>query len=892
MAIRPLGKETALLLRASALVVTPLSLIKELVDNAIDAKATSVKIQMARNGVNQIEVQDNGVGICPDDFDALGRRAHTSKLRAFQDLPRVGGASLGFRGEALAAANSFAEVTITTRTAQEKVGHRVRLEPKGGGVQKHDLAPASVGTTVRVQNLFSNIPVRKKITMDNIQKSIADVKHLLQAYALARPQIRLSFGILGDNKAPWSYSPVVTPTVRDAAFQVLGKDLAAQYTNVALAEPASSPDNKLVEELTEHEISRITVDGFLPKQDADLSTGCKKGAFISIDGRPMAPGRGTLKTVVAAFRARFDSLHHRQGTQSSASNVFIQLGIRCPPGSYDINVSPAKDEVLFTDESRVLKVIDHLLETNYPATKKVGPSGGSSDGGLDGLSPEDLQLLESIAIGGDSSPGLLDPLQVSHDNSGLDLDLVSDETPQPAYSPEVEEITSNSRDDNVVPDTAWLIDMSNPCDDDDVPQPTAASVIDQLRSAATQRAQKHNKEANVEEDLDKDGPPVQARTGEPRQDSTWPPGPWAPAANTSNPWTTAVESAKAKQPCHDSGSFTTNSAFDLESEDANPLLPADLRVARSGSMFPISPSPDIPPNGVVVRTPPRMMMAPTTGALETPPSSDGRNPRQRHVLPRFKPPTISAPRDRQPQVSRPRARPHQGQQQVESPSHGGFMPPYDEYQVENSLPLDSYMAPMDPRALQPSPEPGLSGPFPSPPLLAVANVSAGDVPRADSFSPAGSLGISNVGALGDGTLVAMDAATVEETPDPHDPRKYLMRRRRSMSRDMRAGRVLRRIRSALLPLETTPVEQEMHAVVQSISTSHADLRSAVLFLVDIDSYVSEGACQPGLPDDLEGAADIEARLQSVCGEWVQRTTGVDCDLELNLRGLMKGKCSG
>ena len=86
MAIHPLGKETALLLRASALVVTPLSLIKELVDNAIDAKATSVKVQMARNGVNQIEVQDNGVGIFPGDFDALGRWAHTSKLRAFQDL--------------------------------------------------------------------------------------------------------------------------------------------------------------------------------------------------------------------------------------------------------------------------------------------------------------------------------------------------------------------------------------------------------------------------------------------------------------------------------------------------------------------------------------------------------------------------------------------------------------------------------------------------------------------------------------------------------------------------------------------------------------------------------------------------------------------------------------
>lgn len=885
MAIQPLGKETALLLRASTLVVTPLSLIKELVDNAIDAKATSVKIQMTRDGVNQIEVQDDGVGICPDDFDALGRRAHTSKLRAFQDIPRVGGTSLGFRGEALAAANSVSEVTITTRTAKEKIGHRVCLEPKGGGVRKHDLATAPVGTTVRVQKLFANIPVRKKITTDNIQKSIADVKHLLQAYSLARPQIRLSFGILGDNKAPWSYSPVGTPTVRDAAFQVLGKDLATQYTTVTLDEPASSPNNKLVEELTEHEVSRISVEAFLPKKDADLSKACKKGGFVSVDGRPMAPGRGIMKKVVAAIRARFNTVHHSESPQSGVSNVFIQLDIRCPPGIYDINVSPTKDEVLFTDESRVLEVIDCLLETAYPVTEKAGPPHGSNEGGLEGLSLEDLRLLESIAIGSETSPGPIDLLQVSQDNSRLDLEPVSEKTRQPTYSVEVEEIASSPKNVIVTPNTAWVIDMTNPCEDDDVPQPTAASVIDQLQSAATQRVQKHDKQAEVERNGDEESPPVHAMASEPRQDSTW-----HPAANASNPWTIAAESAKAKQLYHESGSFTTNSVFDLESGQVNPVFPADRRLARSGTMFPISPSPGIPPARACMCTAPRILLPPTEGAFQSPPSSDGQNPRQMNVLPRFKPPTMSAPRERQPPASRPRARPQQGQQHMEPPNHGAFLPPYDEYQVEDSLPLDSYMVPMDPRALQLSPDPVIPDPFPSPPLLAAANVPAGEVqgvvPSADGME------VNDARALGDGGHITMDTATADETPDQHDPRKYLMRRRRLMSRDRRAGRVLRRMRSALLPLEKTPVEQEMHTVAQSISTSQAGLRSAVLFLVDFDSYVSLGACQPGLADDLEGAADIQARLQSVCGEWAQRTAGVGCDLELNLRGLMKGKSNG
>ena len=107
--------------------------------------------------------------------------------------------------------------------------------------------------------------------------------------------------------------------------------------------------------------------------------------------------------------------------------------------------------------------------------------------------------------------------------------------------------------------------------------------------------------------------------------------------------------------------------------------------------------------------------------------------------------------------------------------------------------------------------------------------------------------------------------------------------------DRRQGGVLRRIQSAFPPLETIPVELEMPTVALVISTSYAYLRSGVFDLVHLDNYVSMGAYQRGLPDDSGGAAAVQTRLQIVCSEWTQRTTGRECDLGLNLWGQMKGK---
>src|ERR1700734_1175662 len=114
MAIVPLPQATVHLLGSAQALTTPMSLVKELVDNALDAKASIIDILISSNTIDKIEVRDNGHGIQQEDLDALGKRGHTSKLRSFDELRSIGGISLGFRGEALASAVQLGEVSVTT----------------------------------------------------------------------------------------------------------------------------------------------------------------------------------------------------------------------------------------------------------------------------------------------------------------------------------------------------------------------------------------------------------------------------------------------------------------------------------------------------------------------------------------------------------------------------------------------------------------------------------------------------------------------------------------------------------------------------------------------------------------------------------------------------------
>jgi DNA mismatch repair protein MutL len=351
-------------------------LLKELLDNALDAEATSIDVLVSPNTVDKIEVRDNGHGISPDDFDRLGRPGHTSKLESFDELGTLGGKTLGFRGVALASANALANVTLTTRVSTEPVATVISLA-KGGGVGTQRHAGAPVGTTVCVTGLFSRLPVRLQVTTKEAPRSLARMKDLLQSYAFARPSVRLRFTVLKTPNLSWSYAPAANGGVKEAALQLFGAELASQCAFKTFPSEGSEEDDRVSNAQNDpnsppEEETGTIFEALLPKPAADPQK-IATGAFLSVDARPVSTARGTAKKLISIFKRRIGDHFAQAHSDATLKDPFIRLNIRCPPGSYDANVEPSKEDVLFKKEHRIIDQFESFLLFVYPPTNPGHP---------------------------------------------------------------------------------------------------------------------------------------------------------------------------------------------------------------------------------------------------------------------------------------------------------------------------------------------------------------------------------------------------------------------------------------------------------------------------------------------------------------------------------------
>lgn len=364
MPIITLPEDTIRLLGSPTVITTPVSLIKELLENAIDAEATSIEILISPNTVDRVEVRDNGHGIHPDDYASLGRAGHTSKITSYEDLRIHGGATLGFRGQALASANNLGTVTITTKFLGDQTGTLMKLAPGTGGVESQQRAPASKGTIVSVSGLFSRTPVREQVVVNEAPQNLAKIRHVLQTYALGRPHIRLSFRVLGgSSKHSWMYSPVNGASIKEAIVQVFGTELMSQCLTRVICSSAEETDCDGGQEK-----DKFTIEAVLPKPDATPSK-ISKGAFFSVDSRPVSTRRGTMKKLLASFRLQLSKALGTEDGQRTLRDPFIQVNIKCSAGSYDPNIEPSKDEVLFANESRLTDLFEKLCSEMYANTR-------------------------------------------------------------------------------------------------------------------------------------------------------------------------------------------------------------------------------------------------------------------------------------------------------------------------------------------------------------------------------------------------------------------------------------------------------------------------------------------------------------------------------------------
>ncbi|OJD32898.1 dna mismatch repair protein [Diplodia corticola] len=396
--IRPLPPQTARALRSSLTIVDPASAVKELVDNALDAGATSVGVEVSGGGtgaagLDLVVVRDNGRSVPPvgEDRVLLGRRHCTSKVRwgagCAGEMQMVGGlgeggggtsggaggggsggnpAVLGFRGEALASLVEVCEkVEVTVRCEGERVGEVLRLGREGEDLQ--GVAPrkvgAPVGTTVRAEGFFERWPVRRQAALKEAEKGgggggvMRRIKGLLQGYALARPAVRLSLkvvkgrGIKNGKEGGWTYAPKPglglgggRERVADAVLKVVGKGAAAQCIYAA------------------QELNGYRFEAFLPRADAEGKEISGLGQFLSVDARPVSTARGTLSLIAKAFR---DRLKKANPALENVKEPFLRLDIGCPPGSYDPNVEPSKSDLLFDEPKAVLSALEDFLDIFY-----------------------------------------------------------------------------------------------------------------------------------------------------------------------------------------------------------------------------------------------------------------------------------------------------------------------------------------------------------------------------------------------------------------------------------------------------------------------------------------------------------------------------------------------
>lgn len=358
MSITTLSEDTVRLLKSSVVITSPFAVAKELLDNAIDAGATSVEITISANTVDMIRVRDNGHGISLEDYYSVGKHAHTSKLRSYVELGVVCGKTLGFRGEALASINGIAKkVSVTTRTTKDPIASKFELRPGEGGATSRQPVSGQVGTTFLIEDLFENIPARKQQAVKSSGRCISELKDLLTSVALARPYLRMAFSVVGKPKHSWRFAPAPQPTTQDALLQCFGKELTSQctYSEATYSSKIPGHDGDMTYKL----------QSYLPRPGCDNHSVKGKRAFISVDSRVIAPSLGTSKKIVSILKKILaaDLAHH--GNNTHPLSPFMLLNIQCSAGAYDPNIAPLKDEVLFVSEQDVLTCFEGLCRKVY-----------------------------------------------------------------------------------------------------------------------------------------------------------------------------------------------------------------------------------------------------------------------------------------------------------------------------------------------------------------------------------------------------------------------------------------------------------------------------------------------------------------------------------------------
>ena len=302
---------------AGEVIERPASVVKELVENSIDAGAKNITVEIKNGGISYIRITDDGGGIMPDDMEIAFERHATSKIRKADDLDTV--KSMGFRGEALASIAAIAKVELVSRTEQNEIGYKIEIQ--GGDILDKHEEGCQKGTTITVKELFYNTPVRYKFLKKDFTES-GYIEDTITRIALANPSVSIKL----INTGKISIQTTGSGKIEDVIYSIYGKEIAQNLLPV------------------DYEYEDMKVTGVIGKPAIARSN--RSNQLFFVNKRFIKD-----KTLTSAAEQAF------KGLVTVGKHGFLVLNIDMDPKKVDVNVHPTKLEVRFQEEGKVFKAI-------------------------------------------------------------------------------------------------------------------------------------------------------------------------------------------------------------------------------------------------------------------------------------------------------------------------------------------------------------------------------------------------------------------------------------------------------------------------------------------------------------------------------------------------------
>lgn len=379
MPIRVLPDDLAAKIAAGEVIERPASVVKELLENALDSGAHDIRIEVRGGGQRLIRVADDGGGIPTAEVPIAFARHGTSKLQSADDLFAI--RTLGFRGEALPSLAAVARVTLITRAGDENNGTLYKIE--GSQTLAHQPQGAPRGTVVTVEDLFLTVPARLKF-LKAPGTEAAHITELIHAYALAYPLVR--FSLVTEGRL--LFQSTGNGRAYDVLLKVFGIEVAREMIEIAPLEDGSSVgDESEADRMVEgHHVVRVS--GYV--SPPSIHRGTRKLQYLFINGR-WVEDRSLSHAVVEAYHTLL---------MVGRFPLFV-LNVELPPDAVDVNVHPTKSQVRFRDPGEVYSAVQKTVRralNQYAPIPNISPS-------IPVVTPQDIELRQRMLDAGHSSFG-------------------------------------------------------------------------------------------------------------------------------------------------------------------------------------------------------------------------------------------------------------------------------------------------------------------------------------------------------------------------------------------------------------------------------------------------------------------------------------------------------